>query len=131
MQCLSGFLASKVRKIIHSVCTSGDMTAALTVSSSFRVRANLSFPLWLSKTQLTSFHRWEIGKNRYWEHYEDQIWPVLTQYHELQTDLKYFPGGTIHKTNEIVKNICSCHNFFPLSSVQIIIIPACCLLCVL
>ena len=40
-------------------------------------------------------------------------------------------GGTIPKTNEIVKNICSCHNFFPLSSVQIIIIPACCLLCVL
>ena len=35
------------------------------------------------------------------------------------------------ETNEIVKNICSCHNFFPLSSVQIIIIPACCLLCVL
>ena len=26
---------------------------------------------------------------------------------------------------------CICHNFFPLSSVQIIIIPACCLLCVL
>ena len=25
----------------------------------------------------------------------------------------------------------TCHNFFPLSSVQIIIIPACCLLCVL
>ena len=40
-------------------------------------------------------------------------------------------GGAIPKTNEIVKNICSCHNFFPLSSVQIIIIPACCLLCVL
>ena len=40
-------------------------------------------------------------------------------------------GGTIPKTNEIVKNICSCHNFFPLSSVQIIFIPACCLLCVL
>ena len=40
-------------------------------------------------------------------------------------------GGTIPKTNEIVTNICSCHNFFPLSSVQIIIIPACCLLCVL
>ena len=39
--------------------------------------------------------------------------------------------GTIPETNEIVKNICSCHNFFPLSSVQIIIIPACCLLCVL
>ena len=39
--------------------------------------------------------------------------------------------GTIPKTNEIVKNICSCHNFPPLSSVQIIFIPACCLLCVL
>ena len=26
---------------------------------------------------------------------------------------------------------CNCHNFSPLSSVQIIIIPACCLLCVL
>ena len=25
----------------------------------------------------------------------------------------------------------TCHNFFPLSSVQIIIMPACCLLCVL
>ena len=30
-----------------------------------------------------------------------------------------------------LKHICGCHNFFPLSSVQIIIIPACCLLCVL
>ena len=40
-------------------------------------------------------------------------------------------GGAIPKTNEIVIHICSCHNFFSLSSVQIIIIPACCLLCVL
>ena len=30
-----------------------------------------------------------------------------------------------------LKHICGCHNFFHLSSVQIIIIPACCLLCVL
>ena len=41
------------------------------------------------------------------------------------------PGGTTPETNEIVTNICSCHNFFSLSSVQIIFIPACCLLCVL
>ena len=40
-------------------------------------------------------------------------------------------GGAIPETNEIVTHICSCHNFFPLSSVEIIIIPACCLLCVL
>ena len=44
---------------------------------------------------------------------------------------RFWIGGTIPKTNEIEKNICSCHNFFPLSSVQIIFIPACCLLCVL
>ena len=40
-------------------------------------------------------------------------------------------GGGLPETNEIVTHICNCHNFFPLSSVQIIIIPACCLLCVL
>ena len=32
---------------------------------------------------------------------------------------------------EICTFFCTCHNFFLLSSVQIIIIPACCLLCVL
>ena len=40
-------------------------------------------------------------------------------------------GGAIPETNEIVTLICSCHNFFSLSSVQILFIPACCLLCVL
>ena len=40
-------------------------------------------------------------------------------------------GGPIPKTNKIVTLICSCHNFFPLSSVQILFIQACCLLCVL
>ena len=40
-------------------------------------------------------------------------------------------GGTTPETNEIVTLICGCHNFFPLSSVQILYIPACCLLCVL
>ena len=41
-------------------------------------------------------------------------------------------GGRYLKPPEKKLNtICSCHNFFPLSSVQIIIIPACCLLCVL
>ena len=40
----SGSLASEVRKVIHSVCTSGDKTAVFIVSSSFRVRANLYFP---------------------------------------------------------------------------------------
>ena len=32
----SGFLGSNVRKINHSVCTSGDITGLFTVSSSFR-----------------------------------------------------------------------------------------------
>ena len=39
-------------------------------------------------------------------------------------------GGTTPETNEIGTHICSCHNFPPLSSVQILLIPACCLLCV-
>ena len=40
-------------------------------------------------------------------------------------------GGTTPETNEIVTHICSCYNFFSLSSVQIFLLPACCLLCVL
>ena len=40
-------------------------------------------------------------------------------------------GGPIPKTNKIVTLICSCYNFFSLSSVQILFIQACCLLCVL
>ena len=40
-------------------------------------------------------------------------------------------GGDYTLTTEISTHICSCHNFFTLSSVQILLIPACCLLCVL
>ena len=35
------------------------------------------------------------------------------------------------ETTKKLSTYLSCHNFFPLSSVQIIIVPACCLLCVL
>ena len=35
------------------------------------------------------------------------------------------------KFDFFVTHICNCHNFFFLSSVQIFLIPACCLLCVL
>ena len=41
----SSFLASKLRKVIHSVCTLRDMTAVFILSSLFRLRANLSFPV--------------------------------------------------------------------------------------
>ena len=57
------------------------------------------------------------------------VYQAIISYQKLSVPL--LSGGTIPKTNEIEKNICSCHNFFPLSSVQIIFIPACCLLCVL
>ena len=40
------------------------------------------------------------------------------------------PGGLYNFSRNLIF-FCPCHNFFPLSSVQIIIIPACCLLCVL
>ena len=38
--------------------------------------------------------------------------------------------GTTPEITKIWTHICSCHNFSPLSSVQILLIPACCLLCV-
>ena len=40
-------------------------------------------------------------------------------------------GGTIPFFPKLAFFFGTCHNFFSLSSVQIIIIPACCLLCVL
>ena len=40
-------------------------------------------------------------------------------------------GGTIPETTEIWIHICSYHNFYPLSTVQTLLIPTCCLLCVL
>ena len=61
------------------------------------------------------------------------IYPALVDYcREKNIQLgTLIGGGAIPKTNEIVTLICSCHNFFPLSSVQILFIQACCLLCVL
>ena len=49
--------------------------------------------------------------------------------HADHNGYSYF--GATPETKEIGTHICSCHNFFPLSSVQIMVIPACCLLCVL
>ena len=40
-------------------------------------------------------------------------------------------GGLDHFSRKLYIFFVTSHNFFPLSSVQIIIIPACCLLCVL
>ena len=42
-----------------------------------------------------------------------------------------FFGGLDHISRKLYIFLVTSHNFFPLSSVQIIIIPACCLLCVL
>ena len=55
------------------------------------------------------------------------------RFDEIEKDewMKTPHGGTAPETNEIVTHICSCHNFFSLSSVQILLLPACCLLCVL
>ena len=39
--------------------------------------------------------------------------------------------GDPHLKPSKSEHICSCHNFSPLSSVQILLIPTCCLLCVL
>ena len=44
---------------------------------------------------------------------------------------KLFKGGLDHISRKLYIFFVTSHNFFSLSSVQIIIIPACCLLCVL
>ena len=61
--------------------------------------------------------------------YGDYWWLALIM--DVNPDEDFTCKGTIPFSSEIQKHICGCHNFFPLSSVQIIIIPACCLLCVL
>ena len=48
---------------------------------------------------------------------------IFDKLNELNRTVPYFPNFFFFFS--------PCHNFFPLSSVQIIIIPACCLLCVL
>ena len=50
------------------------------------------------------------------------------QMESLETNPK---GGLYHISRKLHIYFLTCHNFFSLSSVQIIIIPACCLLCVL
>ena len=56
-------------------------------------------------------HLWEVGKVL------ETLWAGL-----------YLKPS---ETTKILSTYLSCHNFFSLSSVQIIIVPACCLLCVL
>ena len=57
------------------------------------------------------------------------------EYCRLWLTKHFFPpslkGGLTHFPPKFAHFFGTCHNFFPLSSVQIIIIPACCLLCVL
>ena len=49
----------------------------------------------------------------------------------IYRSLLWFKGGTVPYFPKIAYIFLTSHNFFSLSSVQIIIIPACCLLCVL
>ena len=55
------------------------------------------------------------------------LWPRLDQVKKISPWLR---GGLHHKPPKC-EHICSCHNVFTLSSVQILLTPACCLLCVL
>ena len=78
-----------------------------------------SIPAYLSDLEALHLNYFSTAHNRYYA--------ILRNFPQLTAP----QGGTTPETNEIVTNICSCHNFFSLSSVQIIFIPACCLLCVL
>ena len=77
----------------------------------------------LSQGQLSRQYHYDFGLRA--------LKAVLVMAGELKRGSPKLKGGATPETNEIVTNICSCHNFFSLSSVQIIFIPACCLLCVL
>ena len=56
---------------------------------------------------------------------------IVYRYTGSMLNAKGIQGETNPFSSEICTFFCTCHNFFPLSSVQIIIIPSCCLLCVL
>ena len=64
---------------------------------------------------------------------EQKFWRLLTRTKVVQA--RSGPGGGLHlklpKFDRNLNTYLSCHNFSPLSSVQILLIPACCLLCVL
>ena len=53
------------------------------------------------------------------------------QQHSNQSITTAWKGGLDHFSRKLYIFFVTSHNFFSLSSVQIIIIPACCLLCVL
>ena len=63
--------------------------------------------------------------------YGQFIVPVSTYIIDETYDHISITGGLTHFPPKFAHFFGTCHNFFPLSSVQIIIIPACCLLCVL
>ena len=57
---------------------------------------------------------------------------VVVSMNIFYRSLSSFPSqGPYHISRKLHIYFLTCHNFFSLSSVQIIIIPACCLLCVL
>ena len=60
-----------------------------------------------------------------------QIEEMILKNNQIDGRTINLKGGTPTETTEIWTHICSYHNLFPLSCVQILLIPACCLLCVL
>ena len=111
------------------------------IVATFTFQAYTRYPLKsVIKLQDTSVHiflyckRWRFGFNQFSSRgvlelvstiHAANFVPLITDY-----VLGGGGGGGLHLKPPWT-HICSCHNFFPLSFVQILLIPACCLLCVL
>ena len=71
-----------------------------------------------------------IQQNTFWSQHSGKGDDSLTSEVCPGADMVAKQWG-LHLKPTKFEHICSCHNFSPLSSVQILLIPACCLLCVL
>ena len=71
------------------------------------------------------------GKREMMDIFCQQAIPDDSDVQESLQQQEIFKGRLHHFPPKLSVFFFSCHNFFSLSSVQIIFIPACCLLCVL
>ena len=94
---------------------------------------------WCNASPCSSIHSYMDGKIAidYSRQHQCYLHFIFDTFYYLVSVIAFEVLCILHKGRdytifpETCSFFCTCHNFFPLSSVQIFIIPACCLLCVL